>query len=233
MSLKSLKIKWNKEYKHQRGIPSSFRTKPSSSVLYFYKFWQKNNKPDKGRILDVGCGKGRNSFFFARKNFRVDSMELLPELVSSVNKTAKVDNLKVKAICHNATEKLPYRNSLFDIVIDVYVYRYHIQAKKRTNFRKELYRILKDEGLYLLSLLDENDGYYGPLLKNSPKSKDKIVVDPYTKIPSFLSSKEDIQKEFFPNFKIVDFMHKKEKSQMHGKTYSRSTLFFIFKKVKL
>lgn len=222
--------KWTKEYQQSRGLPSSFRDKPSFAAKYFYDFWRKKRRENKGRVLDVGCGKGRNSFFFAVKNFSVDCLEIIPEMVAEINKQAKIDKLKVKAICQDATRKMPFKNNFFDVVLDIYVYRYHVDQKRRAFFRRELARVLKPDGYYLLAVLDVKDGFYGSLLKNSPDLENKIIVDPQTKIPSFLSTKKDIEKEFLPDFEIINFLRKKEKSPMHGKMYSRNILFFIMKR---
>src|SRR3989344_2817798 len=222
-----LKKHWLKEYS-EKGIPSSFRQEPSGAVTYFFDFLKKQGIR-KGRLLDVGCGKGRNSIFFAKNGWEVYSIDFVPEIINELNNSSKKNNLKLTAICQSATEKLPFPDNHFDAVIDIFCYKHQTDKKKQKKFRNELYRILKKNGLYLLSLAGEDDGFYGPLLKNSTDKKNKLIIDPVTKVPSFLYSKEDIEKEF-ADFEIIDFQHKKKKGIMHGKEYERSTLIFIMRK---
>jgi len=218
---------WLKEYS-KKGIPSSFRKKPSGAVTYFYDFLEKQGKTG-GRILDLGCGKGRNSIFFAKNGWEAYSIDFVPEVIDELKNHAKKNNLKLTAMCQSVTEKMPFPENHFDVVIDIFCYKHQTDKQNQKKFRNELYRILKKDGLYLLSLAGEDDGFYGPLLKNSTDKKNKLIVDPVTKVPSFLYSKQDVEKEF-ADFEIIDFQHKKKIGKMHGREYERSTLIFIMKK---
>lgn len=208
---------WSKEYQ-AAGIPSSFREEPSGSILDFWQFLQAQNI-QQGRCLDLGCGKGRNSFFFAEKGFEVHAIDFVPELVESINQSQKV-----QAKCQSITDDLPYPNNHFDFIFDIFCYKH--QTENQKNYQKEVARTLKDKGYYFISFAEPDDGFYGSL--EAEKENPKLVIDPITNVPSYLFNKEEIEKEFSANFKLIHYKNKKKEGPMHGKTYLRSTSNAIF-----
>lgn len=222
--------KWSKEY-GQKGIPSSFKIDPSSAVLQFSEYLAQKNFP-KGTLLDLGCGKGRNSLFIAERGFQVTSMDFVPENIAELAKKTKENQLLLTPLCHDLAKPFPLTSEKFDYAMDIFCFKHIIEEPARSNYRHELYRCLKPGALFLLSLASVEDGFYGPLLNSSPAPEKRIIIDPYTKIPSILYTETSAASEFSNGFELIESYEKRNTSLMHGKEYERVILSFIFKREK-
>jgi SAM-dependent methyltransferase len=215
---------WSTEYQ-RKGIPSSFREEPSGSVVEFYRFLTEMN-----HRLDLGCGTGRNSLFLAEQGFDVHSVDFVPDMIEKLRYHSESQGLanRIHGYCQSVTDSWPFQPGTFDVAIDTFCYKHQIEKTGKETYRRELARVLKSGGFYLLTLAGIDDGYYGPLLKTSPNPRERVIVDPANGIPSILYSKEDIEREFADCFHLVHYRHKQRDWKMHGKEHPRSTHLFIF-----
>ena len=228
-SIDTLKSSWEKEYK-RKGIPSSFRKDPTKPIVEFVSWLKKQNFKG-NQAADIGCGLGRNSFYLASQGFQVTGIELLEDNVKAINEEAKLHNIPVQAFALNAAEHWPIPSDSLDIVIDVFCYKHIVNKDGQFKYRQELKRTLKNNGFYFISLASENDGFYGPLLDKSTNPKNKLILDPYSNIASFLYSIEELSNEFSDFFELVDIKEQASSSPMYEKEYSRLVINAIFKKL--
>jgi SAM-dependent methyltransferase len=229
-SSNSIKQAWHKEYEN-RGIPSSFRNDPTKTVVGFVSWLKKHDIPLQGLVADIGCGLGRNSFFLASQGFSVIGLELLEENVNSVNDQAQLLNLPVEAFAQDASCNWPIKPNSLAIAIDVFCYKHIVCKEKQLKYRNQLWKSLNPDGFYFISLASEKDGFYGPLLAKSTQPKQKLIVDPYSNIPSFLYSLEELKEEFSDFFELVQIEEQLSTSPMHGNNYQRVVINAIFKKL--
>lgn len=211
---------WKREYE-RGGIPSSYRTEPSSVVSDFFQEYLKEKHAPMNVVADIGCGLGRNSLFFAQKGAMVYAMDIVAENIAQLQKYAAENELKIIAVCGDITEALPIPDKSVDIVMDVFCYKHQVDDKKREFYRRELCRVMKDTGYCLLSLAGKEDGYYGSL----PRVEDKII-DPHTEVGSVLFDPEDIKREF-DGYIIKKMQTVRKEGVMHRETYMRVTHAFI------
>lgn len=221
-----ISMRWKQEYE-KKGIPSSYRNESSSVVSsFFYPYFLKNSSTKQDRhVVDMGCGLGRNSIFFAERDFQVTSIDIVPENIVRIQEYAKKHGLKITALCGDITQRIPVEDNSVDIVIDIFCYKHQTDETKRESYRKELYRILKDDGYYLLSLAGKDDGYYGKFLKEN----DNKIIDPKINVASVLFDPDDIKKEF-SKYEIKELQTIRKPGLMHGGEYERVTHGFIMKK---
>jgi SAM-dependent methyltransferase len=232
VKMEDLKKAWNEEYK-RKGIPSSFRKDATTVVVEFIQWIKRNNSNIGNKAADIGCGQGRNSFYLASNGFRVTGIELLEENAKLVNAGAKREGLAVEAFAQDAAEPWPIPVNSLDIAIDVFCYKHIVNKEKQAHYRYELWKALKQDGYYFISLASEHDGFYGPLLEKSTCFEEKLIVDPYSDISSFLYSMDDLAKEFSDYFELVQINEKHSTSPMYGKEYSRVVINAIFKRKKI
>lgn len=224
-----IKTAWIKEYQ-KKGIPSSFRKDPTRTVVEFISWLDSKGHLKAGQAADIGCGQGRNSFYLASQGYQVTGLELLQENVNLVNKHAQFNHLAVHALSQNAADNWPIPMHSLDIAIDIFCYKHIVNKKRQAQYRQELWKALKPDGFYFISLASEQDGFYGPYLKTSPNLKEKLIIDPYSNIPSFLYSVNDLKEEFSDLFINIEIAEQVSTSPMYGKEYTRVVLNAIFRK---
>jgi SAM-dependent methyltransferase len=217
---------WLDEYQ-QKGIPSSHREAPSGAVVDFVSHVKKL-KRSPGRVVDIGAGSGRNSLFLADNGFSVVAMDFVPEMVKQLSDAGEKD---VRAICHDIATPWPLEDSVFEFAIDTFCFKHQVTSDAKRNYHREIRRVLKNSGLLLLTCADMYDGYYGPLLLNSPDTERNLIIDPQNGIPSLLYTKKSLMAEFSDCFEVVFHQQKNRRNVMHGKSYDRSTHVFIFQKM--
>ena len=85
MKKKILVNYWNKFYKK----------KSITSESTFAKFTYKKISKKKVNLLDIGCGNGRDSYFFNKKGFKVTGIDISQKAIQKNSKN-KIKNLKFK-----------------------------------------------------------------------------------------------------------------------------------------
>jgi len=114
----------------------------------------KNRFHKQMKILDAGCGEGRNMVYFIKNDFRiygidanVDAIRLAKLYCRSLNNTFEVENIQNFAI-----EQNPFPDHFFDAIICLNVLH---SAKNQNDFFlwfEQLFRMLHSRGFLLLSL---------------------------------------------------------------------------------
>lgn len=123
-------------------------------------------------VLDIGAGKGRHSFFFAEKGFKVNSIDLSESGIEYIRTKAQEKGLNVDAAVANMTE-LPFDDESFDCVICFHtIYHTNFEGLKKT--LSEIHRVLKEDG----------EAYITFNTKDNPNFNADLSSDGYTIIPT-------------------------------------------------
>jgi len=85
MKKKILLNYWNKYYKKTSNMDEST----------FAKFVYNKIKSTKGKILDIGCGNGRDTYFFNKQGFKVTGVDISKNAIEK-NSKKKIKNLTFK-----------------------------------------------------------------------------------------------------------------------------------------
>lgn len=142
-----------------------------------YKFL--GNLKDK-EVLDVGCGTGRLIKFMSERGAQVSGTDVSEGMLEIARKNFP-DLSFVKA----EAENLPYEDNSFDLVVAAFVI---VHLKNLDKFFEEVYRVLKDGGVFILSNINQRKA---PKLEL--KDGEEIVIESHYHRP------EDVLKELGRN----------------------------------
>lgn len=93
------------------------------------------------RILDVGCGAGRHTFYFARREFEVYGFDEDENAIEKDRQNLRKEELKADLRIWDMTEPLPYQDEFFDAALAVRVI-HHTNINEITKIVHELDRVL-------------------------------------------------------------------------------------------
>jgi ubiquinone/menaquinone biosynthesis C-methylase UbiE len=150
-----------------------FKVKPFKRAVDFIK-----NR--KGKILDLGCGSGRN---FTKTKATIYAVDFSEKMLKFSRKYAK--ELKIKIITKKANAyNLPFKDNFFDAAIFIATLHCIDSKEKRKNSLQELYRVLKPKAKAMITVWSRNE----KRVKNKPKESmipwtvNKKKYDRYTYI---------------------------------------------------
>ena len=169
-----MKYKNEKSFWNDDEVVKSFRSQPTSDywVDYFARFKNKKKK-----VLDLGCGGGRNTQMLFSLGFDVFSCDLYTGMVDATKKRLLELGYKSdffdKRVIKARMDHLPYKSESFDFVLSHGVYHNAFSAKEFAKAISESSRILKTEGRLCFNLFSSH--YLGKDFKKV-KGKDNLFV---------------------------------------------------------
>ncbi len=196
-------LQWDEIYKKEGkkyGYYNIFKPhEDMSNILTIFK------KQKIKRVLDLGCGAGRNLVYLLEKGFDVYGIDCAPEGLEIIKKRLKKER-KCSLKLGNVLNKLPYEDNFFDAVISVQVLQ-HGKVNEIKGAIKEIERVLKPGGLIFITLSGRisNGKVRDYLIKTAKK------IAPRTYVPTmgnekglthFIYNKKVIKKHYH-NFKIL------------------------------
>jgi tellurite methyltransferase len=125
--------------------------------IYLFDQLLKGRYDNCKKILDVGCGNGRNLFYFLRNGYEVFGIDPNPQAVETVKElsaTLAPDNaLENFMVCQ--AENLPYSNAVFDLIICSAVLHFAKDAQHFDIMLRAIFRVLKPGGYFFARLASD------------------------------------------------------------------------------
>lgn len=97
------------------------------------------------KILDLGCGSGRHSVFFAKEKFKVFGFDLSKDSVGRAKEILQRMNLHVNLRTWDMASPFPYDDGFFDAVISTRVF-HHSKMRTIKQVITEIKRVLRKGG---------------------------------------------------------------------------------------
>lgn len=116
--------------------------------------------PDKGSLLDVGCGNGTDSMFFAENGFTVTAVDFSESGIDALNGAAKERGLSIASSVGDISKTLPYNDNSFDVVYAHLSLHYFDDETTKRVFA-EMHRVLKKGGHFFVKCKSVDDPLYG------------------------------------------------------------------------
>jgi len=198
---------------------------PSEDLYYYLDIWSKNGYK---KFLDLGCGLGRHSIFFAKNGFEVYAFDLSEDGIEKFKQKIKDDNLQISVKLGDMLS-LPYDDNYFDCIL-AYHSIYHTDSSGIIRVLNEIQRVLNINGEAFLTFNSKNNpSFY-------KESNEKIDANTIVKtegneigIPHYYANLEDI-KILLSNFNIKKIRQIEDIYEENGKIYNSWHYFVNVKK---
>jgi 2-polyprenyl-3-methyl-5-hydroxy-6-metoxy-1,4-benzoquinol methylase len=133
----------SKRYHFKRGAPEN------QIQFAFQSHWRVFRKllgeTQSGRALEVGCGRGSMSAFFADAGFEVHLLDTSDVALKTASSNFVADGLRGHYICGDCLA-LPYASDSFDVVLSIGLLEHFAEIEQPLY---EQIRVLKPGGLFL------------------------------------------------------------------------------------
>ncbi|MCH7321338.1 class I SAM-dependent methyltransferase [Solibacillus sp. MA9] len=150
---------WDSFYKDRKDKEIPFFCNRVDEHL---KKYVKNNMIQRGRVLEIGCGNGRNAIYLAKKGFSVTAVDLSQEAINWATQQASLQNVDIEFYCENIFN-LKFPNESFDFIYDSGCF-HHLPPHRRITYIQFLHHHLKHDGYFSISTFKENGKYGGSAL---------------------------------------------------------------------
>jgi SAM-dependent methyltransferase len=145
---------WNRVYSSDASF---FGDLPSNFGLNCHEEFKKQGVK---KLLELGCGQGRDTTFFASNGIDVVAIDSSRVAIDALSKITREKNLTIKPMIHNASEGIPFNDSHFDAVYSHMFFNMRLTDDQVKYLFVEVNRVLKSGGLNLFSVRSDNDAMY-------------------------------------------------------------------------
>ena len=98
------------------------------------------------KLLDIGCGLGESSVYFALNGAEVTAVDISPEMVKFTNKLSKKYNVVIQSMVCSATE-MNFEHNFFDFIYCANLL-HHLPVSDRFLFLNKVQKFLKNKGWF-------------------------------------------------------------------------------------
>ena len=173
-------------------------TKPHNLVIESIK-----HLPTNAKVLDLGCGDGKDSFFLAKNNLEVTAVDISKTGIKKLQEFAKKEKLKITADVSNVKSYLQDCEK-FDAIFAMNVLQF-IDEKNIFNTIKEIQSRTKPNGLNVIA----------SFVAETPKQKEMVLSK------GRYSFDEGELKELYKDWKIIFYEEKLGDWETHGEPRHR------------
>ena len=204
----NLKKHWNNFYKK----------KHINRETSFARFVYNTIKRKKGNLLDIGCGNGRDTFYFINKNINALGIDFSKTIIKKNQFYAK-NNFMCRNFC---TSKLNI-NSKFDYIYARF-FLHAINKKSEMQFFTNIKKVKKKNTIIFLEFRTTND----PMMKKGKKiSKFERIYGHYRRFINTDEFRKNIKKN---KIKILHFRESNKFAKYAGERPFISRAILSYKK---
>lgn len=218
---------WENEYSRVAAIPSSLRHEPAKALRLFADLLGLQGPI---RVLEAGCGNGRNAIFLAKRGCNVTAVDFSQYAVREIDRRATLEGVRdrIEILEHFIDDPLPLADQQFDAVLDAYTSCHFLKEDSIRSFWTEMHRLLKPGGQVISFVFSEGDSYYAE--KVTPGMN--IVCDPVNGISKRLYTEHEIKRLLASFFELVYFTRFEFSDIVLGSRYERMILCVIAKRIR-
>ncbi|MDP4090934.1 MAG: class I SAM-dependent methyltransferase [Bacillota bacterium] len=186
---------WDDFYSNkERNVPF-FKGVPDENLISYVR--SGIFKP--GRILDIGCGNGRNSIYLAKLGFQVDAVDFSEASIEWAREVAAEEKVHISFYCQSIFD-FELQTNYYDYIYDAGCL-HHIKPHRRKQYLQIIYQALKPEGYFALTCfklkgganVSDYDVYRDRSMHGGlgfSEHKLRAVLEPYFEFQEFREMKE-------------------------------------------
>ena len=134
-----------------------FGTGPTILAVYAKKILEKYSLKN---ILELGCGQGRDSIYFAKLGYNIIALDLSENAIKFIEKTRSDENLKnLQLIVHDIQKPLNFQNSKFDMVYSNLSLQF-FDLSQLSKIFSNIVDVMLPDSFFLFSTKKAGDKYY-------------------------------------------------------------------------
>lgn len=220
---------WQEEHNKSKAIPSLATEEPSSAVVDFVKFL-KDKQINSGKVVDIGCGKGRNAIYLVKLGFEVYGMDYIRLALDHTRELAIKNGVADLIHLYNRSldEQWLFENNFFDIAIDCFSSIDIEDYQGRKVCKDEMFRTLKPGGYGMVTAVSVEDEIEKELIKTNPGSEKNSTIWPNGKFQKDYDEKE--LRDFYSDFKTIELKEIKKKAVKLGREYLATNFWVVLRK---
>jgi tellurite methyltransferase len=125
--------------------------------IYLFDQLLKGTYSNCQKVLDIGCGSGRNLHYFLRNSYEVFGVDQNQDAVTSVRSLCATlaPNNPIENFSIAFAEVLPFAAASFDLVISSAVLHFANDEQHFDNMVNEAFRVLKPKGYFFARLASD------------------------------------------------------------------------------
>ncbi|MBE0557789.1 MAG: class I SAM-dependent methyltransferase [Proteobacteria bacterium] len=147
---------WQDSFKEMPEMFGSEASAPASRAAELFK------KEGKTNVLELGCGQGRDTIFFARNGFKVHSLDYSSQGLEAIDAKARELNLShlIVSQMHDVRTPLPFPDETFDACYSHMLLCMALTSAQIEFLSDEIRRVLKPGGLNVYTVRNTTDAHY-------------------------------------------------------------------------
>lgn len=228
--MKTQKAIWQREHEENSGLPSMHSEEPSSAVTYFADQFEKLGLRKGAKIIDIGCGKGRNIIYLAKLGFEMYAMDYIETAANHVKKIAEKNNLeKVHVQVAEINNTWPFADNFLDVAVDCFSSIDIETLQGREKCKNEMLRTLKSGGYAFVAVVSASDEFESKYIALSPGPEKNSVLWPIT--GKFQKDYDEAElMEFYKEFKIIEIKEMKKPAEKMGEKFTATNYLLVLQK---
>ncbi|WP_245546317.1 class I SAM-dependent methyltransferase [Methanomethylovorans hollandica] len=153
----------NRQQQHWESVfscnESMFGEEPSSPAQWAAQLFKDEGKI---KILELGAGQGRDTFYFARNGFEVFALDYCEKGVEYIKARAVNEHLRgsIKTLVHDVRKRLPFEDATFDACFSHMLYCMPLKISELRALSSEIKRVLRPGGLNVFTTRHTQDPQY-------------------------------------------------------------------------
>ncbi len=231
MNIRNQELAWEREYQNPKLVTK--KEEPQADALRFFKFLKKEEKfkLESRRILDLGCGTGRNSNYLAERDNFVIGIDFSRTAINLAISRAKRKNIQVDYRLASISSPYDIEDNSIDLALDI-TSSNSLNEKSRDFYLQEVYRVLKPGAYFFVRALskDANKNVKNLLLKSPGPEKDTYFIKEMNLFERVFS-REDFIELYSKFFKILKITKKTNYTNFNNRVYKRDYWIVYLKKI--